>query len=187
MAVSTGASQEGTTEVISHEIRPGHEKDFDDWLRRILALKVRSPGYLGTTVISPSGAESSLRYVITRFRDKAALEAWRESPDRARFFEEVRAYTIPHLNQATGLETYFRPPGRTSFVPPPRWKITAITLGASFLISLTAHYLLDPYFVRLGLSLSTFLFTTILVILLAYLALPGLTRLLQGWLYPAGS
>jgi uncharacterized protein len=187
MTASTENPQEGTTEVISHEIRPGRERDFDDWLRRILALKVRSPGYLGSTVISPSGGESRLRYVVTRFQDKASLEAWRKSPDRARFFEEVGTYAIPHLDQATGLETYFGLPGRSSFVPPPRWKITAVTLVASFLISLTARFLLDTYFVRLGPPLSTFRFTAILVIVLAYLALPALTRLLQGWLYPAGS
>lgn len=105
MAVSTDPSQEGTTEVISHEIRPGREKESDDWLRRILTLKIRSPGYLGTTVISPGGNESRLRYVVTRFRDEASLEAWRASSDRARFFQEAGAYATPHLDQATGLET----------------------------------------------------------------------------------
>jgi uncharacterized protein len=187
MAVSSDEPQAETTEVISHEIRPGREREFDDWLRRILKLKTGTPGYLGSTVISPSGDESRLRYVVTRFRDNASLAAWRESTERARLFDEVPAYAIPHLDQGTGLETYFGLPGRTSFVPPPRWKITVVTLGASFVISLTARFLLDPYVLHLGLPLDTFLFTAILVILLAYLALPGLTRLLRGWLYPARS
>jgi uncharacterized protein len=98
MAANTDNPQEGTTEVISHEIRPGRGREFDDCLRRILELKVRSPGYLGTTVISPSGDESRLHYVVTRFRDTASLEAWRRSPDRARFFDEVGTYAIPHLD-----------------------------------------------------------------------------------------
>jgi len=187
MAVRAESPEGGTTEVISHEIRPGREKDFDDWLRRILVVKNETPGYLGTTVLSPGGGGSRLRYVVTRFRDKSALDTWRKSSDRARLFEEVRQYATPYLDDATGLETYFGPPGQTSFFPPPRWKITVLTLGASFLISLAAHFALESYFVPLGLPLSTFLFTAILVILLAYLALPGLTRALRGWLYPARS
>jgi len=184
MAVHTDPPAEGATEVISHRIRPGRQKDFDDWLQRTLKLKDQSPGYLGTTVISPSGEESRLRYAVSRCRDRTALDSWRKSPDRARLFEEVNAYAIPYLDNATGLETYFRPPGRASFVPPPRWKVTLITLGASFLISLIAHLVLDPYLLPGGLLLSTFLFTAILVSVLAYLALPVLTRVLQGWLYP---
>ncbi len=185
MAVHSDTSEGGVTEVISHQIRPGRVKDFDDWLQRTLKVKDLSPGYLGTTVISPRGDESRRRYVVSRFRDQSALDAWRDSPERARLFDEVNAYAIPHLDNATGLETYFALPGRSSYVPPPRWKITAITLGASFLISLAAHFALDPLFVPLGLPISTFLFTAILVVLLAYVALPGLTRALQGWLYPA--
>src|SRR5271170_3181805 len=164
MAVRADLPEEGTTEVIGHQIRPGREKDFDDWLQRTLKLKDQSPGYLGTTVISPSGEESMLRYVVSRFRNQNALVTWRKSPERARLFEEINAYAFPHLDDATGLETYFRPPGRTSFVPPPRWKVTVITLGASCLISLTAHLALDPYLIPWGLMLSTFLFTTILVL-----------------------
>ncbi len=179
------SSEPGVTEVISHQIRPGRVKDFDAWLQRTLKVKDLSPGYLGTTVIAPRGDEARRRYVVSRFRDQASLDAWQHSPERAKLFEEVNEYAVPHLDNATGLETYFALPGQSSYVPPPRWKITAITLGTSFLISLAAHFALDPLFDPLGLPISTFLFTAILVFLLAYAALPALTRVLAGWLYPA--
>lgn len=184
MDAYSDTSKAGVTEVISHEIRPGRVKDFDDWLQRTLKVKDLAPGYLGTTVISSRGDESRRRYVVSRFRDQASLDAWRDSPGRARLFDEVNAFAVPRLDNATGLETYFALPGQPSYVPPPRWKITVVTLGASFLISLIAHYALDPFVAPWGLPLSTFLFTAILVFLLAYAALPGLTRLLSGWLYP---
>ena len=184
MAARSETSEAGVTEVISHQIRPGRVQDFDNWLQRTLKVKDLSPGYLGTTVIAPKGDESRRRYVVSRFRDQASLDAWRNSPERARLFDEVGSYAIPQLDNATGLETYFALPGRSAYVPPPRWKITAVTLAASFVISLAAHFALDSLFVPLGLPISTFLFTAILVFLLAYAALPGLTRVLQGWLYP---
>ena len=42
-------------EVISvngRKINPGHEKDYDDWLRRYMVLERVAPGYLGTTIIA---------------------------------------------------------------------------------------------------------------------------------------
>jgi uncharacterized protein len=178
---------EGATEVISREIRAGHEREYDEWLRRMLTFKRQFPGYLGTTVIAPGGGESSLRYVVTRFRDKETLDSWRKSPGRARLIEEVREYSTPYFGAATGLETWFGLPGRPSFVPPPRWKMAIITLGAAIAISFTSRFLLDPYLSGWGLLLSTVFFTTVLVVFLLYLVLPGLTRLLRGWLYPAVS
>ena len=70
------------TEVISRNIKPGREKDYDDWLRRYMILENKVPGYLGTTVIAPGGNTSSVRYIINRFSDKASMDAWesRETP-----------------------------------------------------------------------------------------------------------
>jgi antibiotic biosynthesis monooxygenase (ABM) superfamily enzyme len=33
-------------EVISRNIKPGHEKHYDDWLRRYMLLENKAPGYL---------------------------------------------------------------------------------------------------------------------------------------------
>ena len=43
------------TSVISRSIRPGYEKDYDDWVQRYLELERKAPGYLGTTIILPGG------------------------------------------------------------------------------------------------------------------------------------
>jgi antibiotic biosynthesis monooxygenase (ABM) superfamily enzyme len=39
------------TVVVSRKIKPGCEKDYDDWLRHLLMLLRKVPGYLGTTTI----------------------------------------------------------------------------------------------------------------------------------------
>ncbi len=49
------------TEVISRNIRPGHERDYDDWLRRFMMSERQFPGYLGTTVIASAVHYQSLR------------------------------------------------------------------------------------------------------------------------------
>jgi hypothetical protein len=40
------------TEVMSRNIRAGHERDYDDWLRRFILSERQFPGYLGTTIIA---------------------------------------------------------------------------------------------------------------------------------------
>jgi antibiotic biosynthesis monooxygenase (ABM) superfamily enzyme len=68
--------------LISRRINPGHEKDYDDWLRRFLAFERTALGYLGTTVVLPGGIRSTYgifvdllirprwRYGITRTMSK---------------------------------------------------------------------------------------------------------------------
>jgi uncharacterized protein len=60
------------TEVISRNITAGHEKDYDDWLKRFMAIERQFPGYLETTIIAPGGNVSSVRYIINRFADHAS-------------------------------------------------------------------------------------------------------------------
>jgi antibiotic biosynthesis monooxygenase (ABM) superfamily enzyme len=67
------------TEVISRNIAAGHEKDYDDWSQRFMISERQFPGYLGTTIIAPAGNISPVRYVINRFADQAALDAWENS------------------------------------------------------------------------------------------------------------
>ena len=49
------------TSLISRSIKPGYEKEYDDWLRRFLAFERRALGYLGTTVVIPGGTSSNIR------------------------------------------------------------------------------------------------------------------------------
>ena len=73
------------TEVITRNIRPGHEMDYDDWLRRFMISERQFPGYLGTTVIAPGGNVSSVRYIINRFANQASLNAWENSEESSPF------------------------------------------------------------------------------------------------------
>ena len=54
-------SSKEVTEVISRNIMAGHERDYDDWLRRFMISERQFPGYLGTTIIVPGGNVSSVR------------------------------------------------------------------------------------------------------------------------------
>src|SRR5207249_7811066 len=153
------------TGVISRNIKPGHEKDYDDWLRRYMILENKVPGYLGTTIIAPGGNTSSVRYVINRFSDQALLDAWENSEVALSLINEVNKYST--LQRVTGLETWFNLPNLKTISAPPKWKMAIVSFIAAYSISLVAHYILSICLGQRPL-LTDILMTIILVIGLTY-------------------
>ena len=130
---SKHASKEVTV-VVNRKIKPGCEKDYDDWLRHLLMLLRKVPGYLGTTTIMEGSTDSAaIRHIIHRFRDKASLNAWENSEELRKLREEVDNYCTPDLQKATGLETWFTLPESKAIVAPPKWKMAIITFIAAYL------------------------------------------------------
>jgi len=169
------------TEVITRNIIAGHERDYDDWLRRFMISEREFPGYLGTTVIVPGGNVSSVRYVINRFANQASLDAWESSEESLKLLEEVNKYST--YKRVTGMETWFTLPDLKAIVAPPKWKMAIVSFIGAYSISLLAQHILGLY---LGQSplLMNIIMTIILVLGLTYFAMPLLSRLLRRWLYP---
>src|SRR5215216_8183637 len=177
--------QNQVTSVICRNIMPGHEKDYDNWARRYLTFERKAPGYLGTTIIIPGGSKSSLRYIIRRFADKAAMEAWDNSVESQKLLHEADNYSTRHYETSTGLETWFTLPGlkTLSQSPPPRWKMAIVLFFAAYFISSLSRFVLNPFLGQWPM-LSAVIYTAILVVSLTYIAMPILSRLLRRWLYP---
>jgi antibiotic biosynthesis monooxygenase (ABM) superfamily enzyme len=171
------------TEVISRNIKAGHEKDYDDWLRRYMSLERKFQGYLGTTIIVPGGSNSSVRYVINRFADNASLDAWENSDEALKILEEANACSTQYYERATGMETWFILPDFKNMAVPPRWKMAIVAFIGAYCISSITRYILNLYLGPWPL-LTSIVMNMILVVGLTYFAMPVLSRLLQRWLYP---
>ncbi|MGA9152174.1 MAG: antibiotic biosynthesis monooxygenase [Candidatus Nitrosopolaris sp.] len=181
MSLDGKQSSKEFTEVISRNIRAGHERDYDDWLRRFMISERQFPGYLGTTVIAPGDNVSSVRYIINRFANQASLDAWENSEESLKLLEEVSKYSTSQ--RITGMETWCSLSNLKTIGAPPRWKMAIVSFIGVYSISLLAQYILGLY---LGQSplLTNILMTIILVVGLTYFAMPLLSRLLRRWLYP---
>jgi uncharacterized protein len=179
-----GQDSEATV-VVNITIKPGCEKDYDEWLRHFLVvLKKKVPGYLGTTTIMETTEDSTVRHIIHRFRDKASVNAWENSQELRKETEEVNKYSTPYFQKATGLETWFTTPDlKTNVPPPPKWKMAIVAFIGAYCISSLASFILGSYLELQPLLLNLFM-TIILVIGLTYFAMPLLSRLLRRWLYP---
>ena len=174
------------TSVICRNIKPGHEKDYDNWLKRYLALQRSAPGYRSITIIIPGGGKSSYRYIIRKFDNKADMEKWDNSKETLKLIDEANKYSTRHYETSTGLETWFTLPGlkTLSQSPPPKWKMAIVIFFAAYIISIASRYLLSPFIGEWPHFANTAIFSVILVVLLTYFALPILSRIFRGWLYP---
>jgi antibiotic biosynthesis monooxygenase (ABM) superfamily enzyme len=178
--------QKQVTSVICRNIKPGYERDYDNWARRYLTYQRKAPGYLGTTIIVPGGSKSSMRYIIRRFVDKAAMDAWDNSQLSQKLLQEADNYSKRHYETSTGLETWFTLPGliTLSQSPPPRWKMALVIFFAAYAISSLSRSILNPLLEEWPILGNAVIYTGILVVSLTYFALPVLNRLLRRWLYP---
>jgi len=176
--------QNEVTTVICRKIRPGHEKDYNDWVRRYLTLERKAPGYLGITIIIPGGSKSPLLYIIRRFADKTAMERWDNSGESLRLLKEANDYSTRYYDTSTGLETWFTLPDlkTLSQSPPHRWKM--VIFFAAYAISSLSRSILNPFIGQWPILGNAVIYTAILVVLLTYFALPIANRLLRHWLYP---
>ena len=177
--------QNEVTTIICRKIKPGHEKDYNDWVQRYLTLERKAPGYLGTTIIIPGGSKSPLLYIIRRFADKIAMERWDNSEESLRLLKEANDYSTRYYDTSTGLETWFTLPDlKTLSQSPPRWKMAMVIFFAAYAISSLSRSILNPFIGQWPILGDAVIYTAILVVLLTYFALPIANRLLRHWLYP---
>jgi len=174
------------TSVICRNIKPGLEKDYDNWLKRYPALQKSTPGYRSITIIIPGEGKPSYRYIIRKFDNKANMEKWDSSKETLKLIDEANKYSTRHYETSTGLETWFTLPGLNTLSqsPPPRWKMAIVIFFAAYIISIASRYLLSPFIGEWPHFANTAIFSVILVVLLTYFALPILSRIFRGWLYP---
>ena len=170
--------------MISRSIKPGYEKDYDDWLRRFLEFVRKALGYLGTTVVLPGGTNSNIRYILRRFTDKASMDIWDNSPDVQRLLQEANRYSTRTLRNSHRSRNMVHAPNLKPVMPPPRWKMAIVVFVAAYTTSMLSRSLLGFLLSDWPLITSTLMYSTILVISLTYLLLPIFSLIFKRWLYP---
>jgi antibiotic biosynthesis monooxygenase (ABM) superfamily enzyme len=159
--------------------RDGVRERFAAWLEQIVADASRAAGFEGSSVF----VVRDEHLLLLRFADRDAFARWEQSAVVAAMFAasaELAASTEPPQHR-TGLETWFALPGQPPSTVPPRWKMALVTWLALLPQVVVLAFVVPPLPFLLGVAVST----AIPVAMLTWVVMPRLTRLLQGWLYPA--
>ena len=172
------------TAVISHYIRPGRESGYEAWLQGISRVARQFEGHEGVTILRPQAGSRKEYVIILRFDKYQNLCQWMRSSERQEWIERAKPLTEKpeDVKILTGLEALVSLPN-TASLPPPKYKTALVTWIGVFVCASTLGYFLAPYLASLPYLLRQAIMTGLVVILLAYVVMPRLTRLFHGWLH----
>lgn len=178
--------------VVTRRIKPGCEKAYEELVTGIHESIKAFDGYLGSHILVPPAADTGTTReyrIIFRFDTPAHLKAWEGSAERREWLDRMAGMIegAPHYHVITGLETWFTLPGAGAIVPPPRYKMVAITLLAVFPLLTGFNYASQPLLSSLPIWLRVLIGSVIVVPVMTYVVMPRMTRLFQAWLYPGGA
>ena len=175
---------QNVTAVISHYIRAGRESGYEAWLEGISATARQFEGHEGVTILRPQAGASKEYVIILRFDKYQNLCNWMRSPEREQWIERAKPLTEKpeNVQVLTGLEALVSLPN-TVVSPPPKYKTAFVTWIGVFLCASILGHFLAPYLSGLPYLLRQAIVTGLVVILLAYVVMPRLTRLFHGWLH----
>jgi uncharacterized protein len=171
--------------VITHTVKAGEEKRYEDWTKEILSASSSYPGYLGREVFRPTAGNRKYT-IIVRFDTDEHLRDWIDSDARREYIG--RASELLEKGDQneirTGVDFWFTPEGTR---PPKAWKQFLLTASAVYPLSLILPRLLAPLYrvaPPLGHPLiSALLMAALLTGLLTFVIMPHYTRLVRRWLY----
>lgn len=171
---------------IVRRVKPGCEKAFEEFVSGITAAAMTFEGHLGTTILRPSNPAIPEYQVIFRFDRRSNLKKWEDSECRRQWLARGESLIVgsPIVEVLTGLETWFTLPSSQAIIPPPRYKMAAITFMAIFPLIKIVSYWFSPVLVSFPTLLQEMIATGLIVLLMTYVVMPRMTRLFAFWLYP---
>ena len=176
------------TVVVSRRVKPGCKEAFEKFISGIAAAAMTFEGHLGTNIFRPSSPEDNEYQIIFKFDRSSNLRIWEESECRRQWLARAESLRLepPNIRVITGLETWFTLPSPKPIIPPPRYKMAAITFLAIFPLIQLMNRLLMPLLelLPLPLLLRSLIITAIIVLMMTYIVMPRMTKLFSKWLYP---
>ena len=179
----TSPPAEPVTVTVARMVRPDQREAFERWADDVLQVAASFPGNLGASLLHP-GPDSSEYHLVYRFEDDESLASWERSSERRsalahgeQMVDDVR------YARATGLESFFTRSPR----PGPRWRMTVLTIVAVFAITSPLQWFVMPHLAGWPLEARLLLSATVVVIGMAHVVMPTLTRVFARWLHPSGN
>jgi antibiotic biosynthesis monooxygenase (ABM) superfamily enzyme len=173
------------TVVVHRRVKPGHEAEFEVAMGEFTTFAASFPGHRGIAILRPGDKDAREYVIVDHFDDLAARQLFKNSPAYGEWMHQFRELSLddPNIEELEGLASWFTLPERSRSVPPPKWKMGAVTfLGVypltSFLPRFFAYLL--PGWPPLALNLVV---TAVVVSSLTWAIMPFLTRRLAPWLF----
>ncbi len=186
--VALPAESPGITAVATVRIRPGHEAAFAALHAELTDRLASAEGFRRSELYEPVPGVQEDTVIVFTFEDRARLDAWLGSAERAEVLERM----APHVegertvNVIGGFAGWFDagPAGRDGSGAPPvrRWKQATTVLLALFPTTLGVTAIRQTVAPDLAMVPAVFVGNVVGVAILTWVLMPPLTRALDPWL-----
>lgn len=189
-ALSEEEAKEGyadgtVSEVITTRVKPGKDREYQEWVQRINRAEAQFIGYRGGFLQPPVSEQQPCWMSLVRFATPDQLDAWLNSDVRRRLLVEHEALveSWEHHRTPSSFAGWF--PERTaSGEAPAAWKQSMLVILCLFPIVMLEMRFLSPLLSKLNSSGSTFIGNVISVSLLAWPFMPLVIGRMNWWLTP---
>jgi uncharacterized protein len=171
---------------ILQRVKPGCEEAFEVVLADLCEAAKSFEGHLGVNVFRPIDHANPEYRIVFKFDRISHLKRWETSAIRQKLLKRANRLTVgsSQVSIFTGLETWFTLPQQPGVPPPPRYKMMVISGITIYVLISLINLLIVPLLNPLPPFLQTFVVTLIMVAIMTYVAMPRMTKLFAGWLYP---
>ena len=171
---------------ILQRVKPGSEVEFEAVLADLIEAAKSFEGHLGVNVFRPTERTNPEYRIVFKFDRISHLKQWETSAIRQKLLKRADRLTVGagQVSVLTGLETWFTLPQQPSLPPPPRYKMMVISGLTIYVLINLINFLIVPLIVPLPPLLRSFVVTLLMVAIMTYIAMPRMTKLFAGWLYP---
>ncbi|MGR6970452.1 antibiotic biosynthesis monooxygenase [Streptomyces cynarae] len=181
-------AREAVTAVVSHDVKPGRERDFLRWQDKVLKTQQKYRGFKGSELFAPVEGIQDRWVVMFRFDTREHLDQWLESDVRGRLLEEGRDYFADFdvREIASAFSGWFRFGGREEAGAPPNWKQAMSVLLALYPTVVVLNLSVGRALTDAGVPgyLGLFIGNVLSVAILTWVLMPLVNRALTFWLAP---
>ena len=165
----------------------GKEAEWEQGIGELIRTSMSFPGHQSSTVLKPESAERQHYRVITKFDSVENMQRWYDSEERQQKVRQLAPFEdkAADIQQLTGFETWFTPPGPGSPATPPKYKMFVVVWIAVYVTVLPMIALLKPMTVSMHPWIAGGLLSAITVASMTWVTLPVLSWLFRRWLYTA--
>lgn len=183
--IAEGCTDGVVTEVVTTYVKPGKDRDYQEWAEKIHRAEAQFPGYRGGFLQPPASEEHRYWTTLVRFATPEELEAWLNSTVRRDLLREhdTLVQSWEHHRLPGSFAGWF-PPDPASGESPPAWKQSLLVVLMLFPIVALERRYLSPSLERLNPAVATFIGNVISVFLLAWPFMPMIIALMSWWLLP---
>lgn len=173
------------TVTIARRVQPERAADFEQFSRDALGAAATWPGFLGGGLLRPPAGDDEF-HIVYRFSDEDALRAWEESAERAELLARAEPFVRSvEVWRVRGLHDWFDLPGRAG-PSAPKWKLAVVACACVVPMSLAMTLWIVPALDVVPLFPRTVITSIIFAVYMTWFAVPWLSGLVRGWLYPDG-